>query len=160
MLTSWLLVAGLSAAQTVQVAVVARGAPAGAVFYAETTWLGDDRTTRMLDDGSVVGDLAGDGVDVAVWSGDPVRVLPVWIAVELPGGSMQTIGGFEEEVNDDDRLVYAVTWDPTPSLRRVPAALTVRGAEVAEAASTAAALGWTGLVFGYVAWLVRARGPR
>lgn len=148
----WVLEA---AAQTVRIEVVARDLPEGVRLVAETTWLGEDRTSSLVDDGTAPLDRPGDGVYVTSWSGDPVRILPVWI-VAVDADGERTLAGFDEVIAaEDDRLVYALSWTTPPQVRRVAAALPARAMEVADTAVIAASLGWCGLVMAAVAWLAR-----
>ena len=146
-------------AQTVRVEVVTQGVPTDVTLAVRTTWLGEERETKLSDDGHEAGDRAADGVRVANWSGEAVRVLPVTLVAIDAEGERTTLAGYNEAVSDgEDRLVYAVAWDKPPRVRRVAVALASRPMEVADTASVAASLGWVGLVFAWVAWLARS-GP-
>lgn len=148
-------------AVTVQVAVQLSGAEAGTVPWVATTWLGEDRRLALRDDGSAPGDAPGDGVYVGEWSGAPVRVLPVRVGYDA-GGASTTAALYNEVLGDGPvELSYALALGDEPSVRRVARAGSMRAAEVSDLVRVAAALGWTGLVLGWVAWLVgRSPDPR
>ncbi len=161
---TWLLWASLahaSAAQAVEVQVLLRDAPRGTAPLVATTWLGEERTLTLVDDGSVPGDKPGDEVYVGRWTGEPVRVLPVRILLTSASGA-QTVAAFNEVLDDGENdLSYVVELGDPVSVRRVASAWSQRSAEVAELARTGASIGWAALVLGYVAWLVgRSPGPR
>ncbi len=153
-----LLIAALARAedqQAVQLSVQVRGAPAGTELLASTTWLGEDRTVVLTDDGSVAGDLVGDGVFSGHWSGATVRVLPVRLSVRSSTGSLTTIGVYNEVLGSGETdLAYAVELGTPQSARRVALAGSSRAAEVSDLVRVSAGVGWAGLVLAYVAWLV------
>lgn len=149
---------------TVRVQVQFPEVPAGAQPVAMTTWLGEDRTLVLVDDGSVSGDKAGDKVFVGGWEGDVVRVLPVRLGLRASTGETATLAAFNEALGEGETdLSYAVAPPHAPGsapvVRRVAAAWSSRSAEAADLARVGAAIGWTALVLGYVAWLV-GRAPR
>ncbi len=157
--------AGAGALQKVRVEVVGGVEGESVRIYADTTWLGEDRSLALTDDGSTPGDTPHDGVVSGEWTGAPVRVLPIRLTYAPSGadGEEETrvdIAAFLEPVDvSEDRLVYAIDWGAPPTARRVAAALPPRAMNVADTAGVAAALGWTGLVLAYVAWLVRRAVP-
>lgn len=136
--------------------------PAGMQPVAMTTWLGEDRSLPLVDDGSITMDKAGDGVFVGRWSGDDVRLLPVRLGLRSAAGTVTTLGAFNEVVGEGENdLAYAVSSETPPTVRRVATAWSSRSAEAADLARVGAAIGWTGLVLAYVAWLVgRSPGSR
>ncbi len=157
-LTLWLssaLAASPETAQTVRLEVAtARGFP-GLHIEASTTWLGEERTTVLLDDGSQPGDVPGDGLFVSTWSGAPVRVLPVRLTVSSDAHPpFEAYGGLERIVQPADRLAWALDIDETPTARRVAAPLLARPMEARELSGVAASLGWACLAFLYVVWLI------
>ncbi len=141
--------------QAVQLSVQVHGAPPGTEFLASTTWLGEDRTVVLTDDGAVVGDLVGDGVYSARWSGAAVRVLPVRLTARSSTGSLMTIGVYNEVLGlGETDLAYAVEMGSPQSVRRVALTGSSRAAEVSDLVRVGAGVGWAGLVLAYVAWLV------
>lgn len=157
----WAALAHAADPQGVSFQVLLRGGAAGATPVVQTTWLGEERTLTLTDDGASPGDKAGDNVFVGRWSGDPVRVLPVRLSVTTTAGSTE-LASFNEVLGEGDNdLAYDVELGASPSVRRVAAAWSSRSAEVAELARTGASIGWAALVLGYVAWLVgRSPAPR
>ncbi|MSQ00293.1 MAG: hypothetical protein EXR71_00185 [Myxococcales bacterium] len=153
-----LLTASLARADdelAVQLAVQVRGAPAGTELWASTTWLGEDRTLRLTDDGSVAGDLVGDDVYAGHWSGSAVRVLPVRLTARSSTGAVTTLGVFNEVLGiGETELAYAVEMGTPHSVRRVALGGSSRAAEVSDLVRVSAGIGWAGVVLAYVAWLV------
>lgn len=160
LLAAMLAHAGETTSVTVQLQLLSF--PAGAQPVALTTWLGEDRTMQLVDDGSITMDKAGDGVFVGRWTGDDVRVLPVRLGLRSSTGTVTTLGAFNEVVGaGENDFAYAVSSETPPTVRRVAAAWSSRSAEAADLARVGAAIGWAGLVLGYVAWLVgRSPGSR
>ena len=109
----------IAAAQTVRLEVASAWSPRGLHLYAETTWLGEDRTVELTNDGTAPGDRAGDNVWTATWEGEPVRMLPIRILAEADGFERREIGAGMEVVSvDDDRLGWVVEDSATPRARR------------------------------------------
>lgn len=160
MLAAALAHAGESTSVNVQLQL--KNFPAGAQPVALTTWLGEDRTLALVDDGSVTMDKAGDGVFVGRWTGDDVRLLPIRLGLRSSTGTVTTLGAFNEVVGTGENdFAYAVSSATPPAVRRVASAWSSRSAEAADLARVGAAIGWTALVLGYVAWLVgRSPGSR
>lgn len=160
LLAATLAHAGGATSVTLQLQV--KDVPAGAQPVGMTTWLGEDRTLALVDDGSITGDKAGDGVFVGRWTGDEVRLLPVRLGLRSSTGEISTLGAFNEVVGTGENdLSYTVSSTTPPTVRRVAAAWSSRSAEASDLARVGAAIGWTGLVLGYVAWLVgRSPGSR
>lgn len=143
----------MGASQTVRIEVVVGDARPDARVLVETTWMGEDRSLELRDDGALAGDQPADGVLVGELSGEAVRVLPVRVIVD--GDERVEAGAwFEPLAADHDRLVYAIEWTTPPRARRVAAAVPPRAMTAADTAGTAAAIGWAGLVLAYVGWLV------
>ena len=162
LLTSAVVYAGSGGAVLVQVQIAE--VPAGAQPVAMTTWLGEDRTLVLVDDGSVTGDKAGDKVYIGRWEGEVVRILPVRLGLRASTGETTTLAAFNEALGMGEHdLAYTVAAGTAPGsppvVRRVAAAWSSRSAEAADLARVGAAIGWTALVLGYVAWLV-GRAPR
>lgn len=149
------------ASQSVRLEVAtARGFP-GLSIAAHTTWLGEERSVTLRDDGQLPGDVPGDGLYVGHWQGEPVRVLAIRLIVSSDAHEpFEAYGGLERVFQPQDRLSWALDLDETPSARRVAAPLQARPMEARELSGVAASLGWACLAFLYVGWLVgRGRSP-
>jgi len=157
-----LLCASIAAASSQSVHIVVQLDPSliGSTVRVSTTWLGEDRAMDLVDTGPGSGGDPADGLYVGDWSGAPVRVLPVRLTLQAPDGTLTPIALYNEALDAEaHELAYAVRGGDTPSVRRVATAGSSRAAEIADLSSTAAALGWTGLVLGWVAWLVGRSVP-
>lgn len=117
------------------------------------TWLGEERTLVLTDDGSTPGDAPGDGVRVGSTAGDAVRLLPVRVRVD----GAQVWDGLEPLVLGENRVAFTIERSPAPWARRVVTAASSQAGEANRMAGRAAALGWMALVLGFVAWLARPR---
>ncbi len=157
-----LLCASIAAAssQSVHIVVQLDASLIGSKVRVSTTWLGEDRAMDLVDTGPGSGGDPEDGLYVGDWSGAPVRVLPVRLTLQAPDGTLTPIALYNEALDaETHELAYAIAGGDTPSVRRVATAGSSRAAEIADLSSTAAALGWTGLVLGWVAWLVGRSVP-
>jgi len=141
--------------QKVRLEVATLGTFPGLSVEAHTTWLGEERTLTLRDDGVIPGDVPGDGLFVGTWRGAPVRVLPVTLVVGSEvHAPFEAYAGLERITQPQDRLSWALDLDETPTARRVAAPLLARPMEARELSGVAASLGWMCLALLYVAWLV------
>jgi len=148
-----------AAPQTVRLEVVSAWRPEGLRIVVETVWLGESRSLELRDNGVPPDKLVGDGVWSGEWTGEAVRMLPIQVFVATGEGERIEVSAAIEPITvASDRLVWALSNDPTPRARRVAAALPPRSFEMAEATGVAATLGWIGLVLAYVGWLVKRGG--
>ena len=123
---------------------------------AETVWLGETRTVAFRDDGRPPDARAADGVWAANWSGEVVKLLPLYLYVAADGVPRTEVSANIEPVSaPSDHLVWVLTGDPAPVVRRVAAALPTRPMGLAELASVAAGFGWIGVLLLYVGWLLQ-----
>ena len=84
-----------------------------------------------------------------------MRTLPIRLQVSSQAHeTFEAYGGLERVAQPQDRLTWALALDETPAARRVAAPLLARRMAARELSGVAASLGWTCLVFLYVAWLV------
>lgn len=124
----------------------------------EAVWLGEERSVTLTDDGSVAGDVAGDGIWLGELSGEPVSMLPLTIVVERDRGPEKEIieawAGNESIALDTDRLTWALELGDSPRAYRVAGATTARVASAREAAAVTAPIAWACFLLIYVAWLV------
>lgn len=160
MILAWLLfthaLATPAATQTVRLEVASDWHPPGLRIEAETVWLGEARRVELRDDGTAPGDAPEDGVWVAEWAGDAVRLLPVRLFVAAEGVErVEVAASVEALATPEDRIVWVLGHDGEPYARRAAAALRPREHQMAEATSLAAGFGWVGLLLVYVGWLSR-----
>lgn len=133
--------------------VVDRAVPADAVsFEVEGRWLDESYSVRLTDAHGV----RGDGIWSGSISGDPVRMLPVTLQMQVTGSTPVKMAATTEMVDAEGATItWALDGDPRSGrvfARRVALAQSPRQMERFEAAATAAGLGWFALVFFYVAW--------
>ena len=142
--------------QRITIEVATRWRPPGQTIHAELIWLGEDRTATLCDNGTCDGDIAGDHIWVARQSGDRIRTLPVRLFVSTPQlGRTVVLERVEVITAVDQRLSYALEFDGlTPTARRVAIPAPPRGVEMNQVAQLAAWMGWAGLAFLYISWLV------
>ena len=166
--------------QSLRLVVHTLAAPPDLVVEAEYTWLGEERSQRLRDDGVDPDEAAGDGVFTGSWTGAPVRMLPVrllvsrevaevvqpvvgapvpQVAVAVP---VEAYAGIEVLSLDDDELAWSLELDAPPRARRVPVARSSRQVAFLELVGVGGSLLWAVLVMGVVIGLVRrfeALGP-
>ena len=141
--------------QSVQMQVVAEWRPENLRIEAETVWLGESRTVAFRDDGRPPDARAGDGTWAATWRGDVVKLLPLHLYVVAEGVPRTEVSATVEALSaPTEHLVWVLTGNPTPQVRRVPVALPTRPMGLAQTASVAAGFGWIGVLLLYVGWLL------
>jgi len=142
--------------QVLQLEVHALSASTTLVVEAESTWLGEERRTRLRDDGEAADEAAGDGVFSAAWAGAPVRMLPVRLLVTRQDGEeIEAYAGIEVLSLDDHALRWSLELDDPPRARRVPVAASSRQVAWLELRQVGGSLLWAMGVMGVVGWLVR-----
>ncbi len=148
-------------------------APPSLVVEAESTWLGEELRTPLLDDGLSPDEVAGDGVFTALWVGAPVRMLPVRLLVssaveevqqpevgapipqvqaEVP---VEAYAGIEVLSLDDRSLAWSLELDDPPRARRVPVPRSSRQVAFLEMGQVGASVLWAAFVMAVVVGLVR-----
>lgn len=141
--------------QTVHMQVVAEWSPENLRIEAETVWLGVTRTVAFRDDGRHPDTRAGDGSWAASWGGEVVKLLPLHLYVAGEGVPRTEVSATVEALSaPTDHLIWILTGNPTPQVRRVPVALPTRPMGLAQTASVAAGFGWIGVLLLYVGWLL------
>ncbi|MCB9761482.1 MAG: hypothetical protein H6739_16685 [Alphaproteobacteria bacterium] len=156
----WPLLLATALADEVRIEIATAQANPEVRLEVRTTWLGEDRTLVLRDDGSSPGDVPADGLYVGAWTGDPVRVLPIRILAT--GGALseaEVYAGLERIHQPADRLAYALAFGDNPRAQRVVAPYLVRTLDARESSWVTASLGWAGLLFLYVVWLVGRAFP-
>jgi len=127
----------------------------------EMVRLGEVRVVRLVDDGSVDGDMPWDGVYVGEDAGDYARYVDVRLIARESGGPDQVL--VAAVVNTDDENLVDLGWrivrPPDASLKARRAAVAWPGFRMAavEGLHLIAAFGWGFLVIAYVGMAVRAR---
>ncbi len=155
-----MLLAGLLGAWTVAHAATVdfavamdRFVPGDAVsFEVEGRWLDEPYTVRLTDEDGV----SGDGIWSGQASGDPTRMLPVTLRMQVAGGVSVVLASTTEFLDAEGATItWAIDGDPRTgpaAARRVAWAQPPRRMERLETAATAAGLGWFVVVFFYIAW--------
>ena len=138
--------------------VVDRTVPADAVsFEVDGRWLDAPYTVRLTDEDGV----RGDGIWSGRVSGEPARMLPVTLRMQLAGGASVVLASSMELLDvDGATITWAIDGNPstgTASAHRVALAQSPRRMERFETAATAAGIGWFAVVFFYVAWWATER---
>lgn len=137
----WHLLIGLcAAAQTLVVEVVA---DPPAAMTVEVEWLGETRSAPLEDPD-------GDGVMSARFEGERLR----FAHVRLLESGDEVHRGIEPVTDAAMRLSYVID---DGQARRVALAASPRARETRDGLRLAAVVGWTALLFLYVAWLVGRR---
>ncbi len=147
-------VASASAPHVVRFEVGAPAADPQTRVHVTATWLGEERTVELVDNGTAPGDVAGDGVWVGQLSGEPVSLLPLEMWVQRGGDRTEAWAGVEPVAQGEDRLTWALDLSGEPRATRVSAPATARRARASEAADAMAPVAWACFVLIYVAWLV------
>ena len=145
-----------ASAQTLSLEVIADRAADPAGFVVAADWLGVPQEAVL----SLEAD--GDRPESAALhfrgqlAGDSVRLLAVHLyAVDEAGSRTELAASLEPLGTENDAFAWAVEAGPPVRARRVAPALPARAADVANASSVAASLGWVAAVLVYVGWLVR-----
>lgn len=152
----WLTLAA-NAQQTLRVEVLAPPELGVGALRVRTQWLGQPIDQALEGPAERTSDA---GVWTAELGGEPLRVAALEVVGEWAGAPVTLWAGTLALVPPEDTLSLRVEPGQPPQAQRV-VALPARGLrERAGARALAASLGWAGLVFLYVAWLVgRALPP-
>jgi hypothetical protein len=127
----------------------------GTPLSAELQWLGETRRIALVDDGSVAGDVPGDGVRTGRAAGDAVRLLPVRL---LTTGGREAWSGVEALDADGGSLAFElVSVNGEIHAERVPAPGLGQPRPGAEQERIVVDAAWICIVMVIVAALVASR---
>lgn len=151
----WMSLAAQAEPQRLELAVVAPSAMRELRVWAHASWLGEERTIELLDDGSTPGDRANDGVRVAEWRGEPVQALTLQLtAQERPDSPVVEIYAATEVLfSPDDALSWDLHLGPPLRAERTARPLSSDAPQRDERVQVAAAIGWAIFVLNLVGWL-------
>lgn len=123
-------------------------------------WLGELKDEPLTTELGTPVDQPNHGVWSATLRGEPLRLATVGLLCEWEGETLTLWEGSVAPFAPEDTLSFRLEPGPPPRAVRIAALPSAGPRERAGELGLAAGLGWAGLVFLYVAWLVgRALPP-